>query len=462
MPLTVAIIGRPNVGKSTLFNRLAGKKLALIDNVPGLTRDRRVAPAQILDLSFDLIDTAGYEVGDSNILAVRMWAQSERAIKDADVSIFMVDGRAGLTAVDRQLAKLFRKYGKPVILLVNKCEGRKLPDGFTEAYELGFGEPVAISAAHNEGMDELREALERYAPRAPEVPETKGEAGEKTSVDDVPEEEENKPLHVAIVGRPNAGKSTLINHLTGEERMLTGPEPGLTRDAIHIRWEYGGRAVRLVDTAGMRKRARVQDKIEQMSVQESLRAIRLAHVVVLVVDATQALDKQDLLIAQHVTDEGRALVVAINKWDQVDNKKATLDNIRDKIERSLAQVSGLGFVTMSALKDQGLEALMQAVFRAYETWNIRVPTAQLNRWLEHVLEKHSPPIVKGTRIKLRYMTQVKARPPTFAIWVNKPVDLPGSYLRFLTNGLRESFGIEGVMIRWILKKGNNPFEKHKR
>jgi GTPase len=461
MSFTVAIIGRPNVGKSTLFNRLAGKKLAMIDDQPGVTRDRRIAPAMIGDLHFSLIDTAGYESGDAEKLGVRMWAQSERAIKDADVSLFMIDGKAGLTPADKLLAKLFRKQGKPVILLVNKCESGKMANAINEGFELGFGDPVAISASHGEGMHDLAARLKVYArghtpPQELEVPYAEVAEGDDAEVD------ANKPLHIAIVGRPNAGKSTLVNHLIGEERMLTGPEPGLTRDAIHIRWEYRGKPVRLVDTAGMRKRARVHDKLEHMSVQESLRAIRLAHVVILVVDATLALDRQDLLIAEHVTEEGRALVIAINKWDMVTEKKAALEEIRRKVEMSLSQVAGVSYVTMAALKDQGLENLMRAVIKAYDSWNIRVSTGQLNRWLERVLAKHSPPIVKGIRIKLRYVTQIKTRPPTFALFVNKPVDLPGSYVRFLTNSLREVFKLEGVPIRWNLKKGDNPFEKNKR
>lgn len=451
MPLTLAIIGRPNVGKSTLFNRLAGKKLALIDDTPGVTRDRRIAPATLGRLRFDLIDTAGYEEGDAGTLAARMWAQTERAVKEADVSLFVIDGRAGVTPDDRHLARLLRKNGKPVILLVNKCEGTRLPSSFNESYELNFGEPIAMSASHGEGLGDVEERLCAYA-------------GKEDYIKDDEDEEldpDKKPLHLAIVGRPNAGKSTLVNHLIGEERMLTGPEPGLTRDAIQVRWEHQGRAVRLVDTAGLRRKSRIDDPLEKMSTQESLRAIRLAHVVVLVVDATQALEKQDLTIAHHVDQEGRALVIAVNKWDLVKDRKTYLEDLRDKIENSLAQMAGIACVTLSALHGEGTETLMQAVFKAYATWNKRMTTGQLNRWLAPMVESHPPPLVAGRRIKLRYMTQIKSRPPTFALWVNKPLDLPDSYTRFMTNALRRAFKLEGVPVRWVLKKGENPYDPEK-
>ncbi len=449
-PFAVAIIGRPNVGKSTLFNRLAGKKLALIDDTPGVTRDWRSAPARLDDLAFTLIDTAGYEEGDKAAIPARMWQRSLRGLAQADAVLFMVDGREGVLPDDRLLAKLLHKSGKHIILLVNKCDNPQPPAGFAEAYKLNCGEPVPFSAAHAIGLAEVYERLQALAPAAAFV-----------APDAEEDDEANPNLHLAIVGRPNAGKSTLVNALIGEDRLLTGPEPGLTRDAVHIPWEYNGQPIRLVDTAGMRKRARVEDKLEKMSVQETLRSIRLAHVVVLVVDATQALEKQDLLIAEHVAEEGRALVLAINKWDLIDDKQAYLKQTQHRLEHVLAQLSGLSMIPISATRRTGLDKLMQAVLQTYACWNKRVSTGALNRWLLHLTENHPPPIAKGHRIKLRYMTQLKGRPPSFALWGNKLEDLPDSYLRYLTNHLREEFGFHGVPIRWQRKSGDNPFGKKK-
>lgn len=447
---TVAIIGRPNVGKSTLFNRMAGKKLALIDDTPGVTRDWRSAPALLDDISFTLLDTAGYEEGDAATIPARMWQRSIEALQRADVALFMLDGRDGVLPDDRLLAKLLHKSGKPIILLVNKCDNPKPPPGFAESYSLNCGEPILFSAAHGTGLDDVYDRLAALAP--PEA---------RRKVEEVPEDEENPNLHLAIVGRPNAGKSTLANALIGEERLLTGPEPGLTRDAIAIAWEYQGKPIRLVDTAGLRKRARIEDKLEKMSVQESLRAIRLAHVVILVVDATQALEKQDLLIAEHVAEEGRALVIAVNKWDLITDKQGYLKQTQHRLSHVLAQLAGVALVPVSATRQTGLKDLMRAVMTAHETWNKRVSTAALNRWLLSLVENHPPPIVSGRRIKLRYMTQLKGRPPTFALWGNKLDDLPDAYLRYLTNHLREAFDLNGVPIRWQRKSGENPFDKKK-
>ena len=449
-PFAVAIIGRPNVGKSTLFNRLAGKKLALIDDTPGVTRDWRSAPARLDDLAFTLIDTAGYEEGDKAAIPARMWQRSLRGLELADVVLFMVDGREGVLPDDRLLAKLLHKSGKRIILLVNKCDNPQPPAGFAESYKLNCGEPVPFSAAHAIGLAEVYDRLQALAPAAAFV-----------APEEADEDEANPNLHLAIVGRPNAGKSTLVNALIGEDRLLTGPEPGLTRDSIHIPWDYAGQPIRLVDTAGMRKRARVEDKLEKMSVQETLRTIRLAHVVVLVVDATQALEKQDLLIAEHVAEEGRALVLAINKWDLIDDKQAYLKQTQHRLEHVLAQLSGLSMIPISASRRTGLDKLMQAVLGVYTVWNQRVSTGALNRWLLQLTENHPPPIAKGHRIKLRYMTQLKGRPPSFALWGNKLDDLPDSYLRYLTNHLREEFGFHGVPIRWQRKSGDNPFGKKK-
>jgi GTP-binding protein len=450
---TVAIIGRPNVGKSTLFNRLAGKKLALIDNTPGVTRDWRSAPGQLDDVAFDLIDTAGYEEGDPATVSARMWQQSLSALQRADVALFLLDGRDGVLPDDRLLAKLLHKAGKPMILLVNKCDNPKPPAGFAESYSLNCGEPTMFSAAHGIGLEEVYDRLRALAPESAII--------KPSETDEDEEDEENPNLHLAIVGRPNAGKSTLVNALIGEDRMLTGPEPGLTRDSIHITWNYAGKPVRLVDTAGMRKRAKVEEKLEKMSVQETLRSIRLAHVVVLVVDATQALEKQDLLIAEHVAEEGRALILAVNKWDLIEEKAAYIKQTQHRLSHVMAQLAGVALVPISATRKTGLKDLMQAVMKVHEVWNKRVSTASLNRWLLHLVENHPPPIVGGRRVKVRYMTQLKGRPPTFAMWGNKLEDLPESYIRYLTNHLREEFDFHGVPIRWQRKAGENPYDKKK-
>lgn len=458
MTFTIVIAGRPNVGKSTLFNRLVGRRMAIVSDEAGVTRDWREGQGSLFDLKFRIIDTAGLEdVRAKGSLPERTAMQTKLALVQADVILFIVDGREGLTPDDKVIAREIRKTGKPILLIANKCEGTYLPDTLDEMTNLGFKEPIAISAAHNEGLVELYEALGKFAP----------DEIEKQSVEYFPDEidpdvEEEKNLHVAIVGRPNAGKSTLLNQLVGEERMLTGPEPGLTRDSIPVLLEHKGKTIRLVDTAGLRRRARVSGGLEKLSTHETIRAIRLAHVVVLVIDAMMPFDKQDLIIAKHVADEGRALVIAVNKWDTVKDKKLVLKNIRAKAEASLAQVSGLPIITLSALKGEGLEALMRGVVKIYETWNQRISTGKLNRWLEDMESENPPPITQGRRIKLRYMTQVKARPPTFSLWVNKPIDLPESYQRFLTNGLRKVFDFQGVPIRWQIKKSENPYEDKKK
>jgi GTP-binding protein len=456
MTLAIAIAGRPNVGKSTLFNRLVGKAMALVDDMPGVTRDWRIGEGSLFDLRFTVFDTAGLEdKRPKDSLAARTADRTRQALDKADIILMVIDGRAGVTPEDKSIAREVRKTGKPVLLLVNKCESTKLPPGFDEAAGLGFDDPIAISATHGEGLPDLYDALLAKLPEAV-IDESKPITSESDGDDDEP-----KAMHIAIAGRPNAGKSTLVNALIGEDRMLTGPEPGLTRDAIPIAWEYRGKPVRLVDTAGMRRRARIEEKLEKMSVSETLRAIRLAHVVILVLDAEQPFDKQDYTIAQHVAEEGRALIVAVNKWDKVKDKKTTLRMIQAKVEASLAQVSGVPIITMSALNGEGLNSLMKAALQIYEVWNTRISTGRLNRWLEVMEANHPPPIVSGRRIKLRYMTQIKMRPPTFAMWVNKPVDLPESYTRFLTNGLRQAFKLDGVPIRWVLKKGSNPYEEKK-
>jgi GTPase len=452
MALTVAIVGRPNVGKSTLFNRLVGKRLALVDDTPGVTRDRREGRGRLGGLEFTLFDTAGLEEAKAGTLPARMRAQTEQAVAGADLVLFLIDAREGLTPQDEHFARLLRRGGKPVLLVANKSEGRAGLSGAAEAYRLGLGEPIQISAEHGEGLAEL---YDRMAAAMPAPEKTPDEAPEEQA--DEGYGKERGPLQLAIVGRPNVGKSTLVNGLIGEERLLTGPEAGITRDAIAVEWEWQGRSLRLIDTAGLRRRSKVEAKLEKLSTADTLRAIRFAEVVVLVLDAEQGLEKQDLTIASLVAEEGRALVIAANKWDKIADKTAARRQVRDRIETSLPQVKGLPVVTLSALTGRNLDELMKAVFQAYEAWNRRVPTAQLNRWLEEATAAHPPPAVSGRRIRLRYMTQVKARPPTFALFASRAEELPDSYLRYLVNGIRETFDIQGVPVRLNLRKSKNPY-----
>ena len=463
MSFTVALVGRPNVGKSTLFNRLAGKKLALVDDTPGVTRDWRSAPGHVGGLSFTVVDTAGLEDVTDDSLEARMRRQTERALARADVALFIVDARAGITPLDRHFAALLRKGKTPVLLVANKAEGKAGMPGLYEAFELGLGEPIPLSAEHGEGMADLVQALLPFAPKdededAAEVVAVP-EEGSDLPIGDQPEPAEDlaKPIQIAIVGRPNVGKSTLLNSLIGEERVLTGPEAGMTRDAISVDWEWRGRKFRLVDTAGMRKRARVDAKVEKLAVADALRVIRMAQVVLLVVDANQILDKQDLTIARMVVEEGRALVIALNKWDAVDDRAMALRQVEDKLQATLAQIKGVEVVTISALQGKKLDTLLDSILSTYAQWNRRIPTAQLNRWIEGVLEHHPPPLVEGRRIKIRYATQVKTRPPTVALFVNKPLDLPESYQRYLIAHLRETFELPGVPVRLLLRKQKNPY-----
>ncbi|PHQ66155.1 MAG: ribosome biogenesis GTPase Der [Sneathiella sp.] len=441
MSFTVAIIGRPNVGKSTLFNRLVGKKLALVDDTPGVTRDRREGAASIGSLKFKIIDTAGLEESFDDSLEGRMRRQTEIALHEADVALMLIDARIGVTPLDKHFANWLRKEDIPVILAANKSEGRSGEYGRIEGYGLGLGDPIALSAEHGEGMGELFDALLPF---------------EKTDIPDV-ENEGDKPLQLAIVGRPNAGKSTLVNFLIGEDRLLTGPDAGVTRDAIAVEWEFGGRPIKLVDTAGLRRKARVQKKLEKLSVADSLRVIKMAEVVVLLIDAEETFEKQDLTIAAHVIEEGRALVLAVNKWDTVKDRQAALKQIRDRLSISLPQVRGIPVVTISALSGRGVENLMPKVLEIYEIWNKRISTARLNRWLEIMLEQHPPPMAKGRRLKIRYMTQVKARPPTFSLFMSARGELPVSYIRYLVNGLREDFDMPAVPIRLYPRTGKNPY-----
>jgi len=449
MGFTVAILGRPNVGKSTLFNRLVGRRAALVDDAPGVTRDRREGDGRIADLEFRVIDTAGLEEAAPTTLAGRMRAQTERSLAIADVVLLVIDAREGITEPDRHFGGWLRKSGKPVVLVANKVERRAEQGAVGEAYALGLGDPVPLSAQHGEGFGELYERLRDFAPLPEPAPD------DETPSDD----SDRRPLQLAIVGRPNVGKSTLVNRLVGEDRLLTGPEPGITRDAIALEWQWHGRPIRLVDTAGLRRRARVEDKLERLSVADTLRTIRFAGTVVLVLDALEPFERQDLTIANLVAEEGRALVLAANKWDAVVDKPAALRRMRDRITASLAQLHGVSLVPISGLVGSGLDALMKAVIATDAVWNKRLSTPALNRWLAAIQQHHPPPLVGARRLKLRYMTQANTRPPTFALFASKPGELPDSYRRYLVNALRQDFDLPGTPIRLMLRKGENPYAR---
>ena len=473
MKLNVAIVGRPNVGKSTLFNRLVGKRLALVDDRPGVTRDRRENEAKLGDLTLNIIDTAGLEEAEEDALETRMRLQTEEAIHHADVCLFMIDARAGITPMDEHFANMVRKAGKPTILLANKSEGRASDAGFYESFSLGLGEPVPVSAEHGIGMSDLYEHLVRYdeEKRAAagldgdddeliiedEGPAVNVDISEDESETDAPLYDPTKPLRVAIVGRPNAGKSTLINHMIGEDRLLTGPEAGITRDSISVNWEWRDRKIKLFDTAGMRRKARVQEKLEKLSVSDALRSIQFAEVVVVTLDVTMPFEKQDLQIADLVQREGRAIVIALNKWDLVEDPQEKLAELREMATRLLPQMRNVPLVPISGLTGKNLDRLMQAVLDIYELWNIRISTSRLNRWLSNVTTHHPPPGVSGRRIKIRYVTQIKTRPPTFVVFCSRPDDLPDSYTRYLLNDLRETFKLPAVPVRMLMRKGDNPY-----
>jgi len=469
MTFTVAIIGRPNVGKSTLFNRLVGKKLALVDDQPGVTRDRRSGEAKLGDLAFTIIDTAGLEEGSVESMSGRMRAQTEAAIGDADAIFFVMDARTGVTPEDQHFANLVRRAGKPLILVANKAEGRAGLTGAYDAFALGLGDPVALSAEHGDGMAELYAQLLEALPEATAIVDEVDDSREKLVLADDEDGSEldlSKPLRIAIVGRPNAGKSTLINRLLGEERLLVGPEAGITRDSIGVDfdWKHGDveRKMKLFDTAGLRRRARVDDKLERLAAADALRAVRFAEVVVILLDATIPFEKQDLTITDIVATEGRALVIGLNKWDLISDKGLKLIELKEEAARLLPQIRGVSVVPVSGATGQGLEDLMAAILKVHEVWNRRISTARLNRWLETTLDQTPPPAVSGRRIKIRYMTQPKARPPHFVIFGNQLDELPTSYERFLTNNLRQTFDLPGVPIRITLKKGDNPYAGRKR
>ncbi len=451
----VAIIGRPNVGKSTLFNRLTGRRSALVHDKPGVTRDRREGEARLYDLDFQVVDTAGLDEAPPDSLAGRMTSQSEAAVAAADVVLFLVDARSGLLPDDARFADWLRRLDKPLLLIANKCEGREAEAMSAEAHRLGLGEPIALSAEHGLGLGDLHEALKPLL----------GDGGpERENFDEAPVEsdEERGPLQMVVIGRPNVGKSTLVNRLIGDERLLTGPEAGITRDSIALDWDYKGQPVRLIDTAGLRRRAKIKDGLERLAGADTRRALRYAHVAVLLLDATQPLERQDLSIAESVVEEGRGLVLAANKWDLVEDPQRTLQDIRRRVEQSLPRVKGLPLVTLSAKSGRGVDRLLPAVVRLYQAWNRRIPTAELNRFLAEALARHPPPAPKGRRIRLKYMTQAKARPPTFALFANQADALPDSYLHYLENGLREAFDLFGPPLRLRLRSGRNPYRDNDR
>lgn len=474
--LKIAIIGRPNVGKSTLFNKLAGKKLAIVDDTPGVTRDWREADGELFDKDIQLIDTAGLEEAFDNSIAGRMRQQTEAALKRADILLFVVDGREGITPADEHFAAFLRRRKKPVILVVNKCESPKASQaGVGESYSLGFGDPVVMSAEHGVGFDDLYDSLRPHFPQEDEdetnqfdidseqyLPNNLDDLeGVKDYVFQQEEDSPEKPIKIAIVGRPNVGKSTLLNAIIQEQRVMTGPEAGITRDAIAVSWTYNfddeKRDFTLVDTAGLRRKSKIKDKIEKMSTEDTLRAIRLAQIVILVLDANTPLEKQDAQIAQHVIDEGRALILAVNKWDVVENRSEQLDNIKYKIGKSLSQIKGIRFATISAKNGKNIDKLFYKALQAYTTWNQRTGTGNLNRWLAHMESQNPAPLVAGRHNRLKYITQIKTRPPTFAMWVSRPKELPESYKRYIVNGLRRDFDIDGVPLRLLIRASKNPY-----
>ena len=456
MPLKVAIIGRPNVGKSTLFNRLAGKKLAIVDDRPGVTRDRRYAEGRLGDLDLLLIDTAGFEDVSDESLEARMRRQTELAIDEADVCLFVVDSREGVVPLDRIFADVLRRRDKPVVLIANKAEGKAGQSGVGEAFQLGFGEPIALSAEHGEGMSELYEALLPHEPE--EAPETDVDVTDE----DGGEIDLSKPIRIAVIGRPNAGKSTLINRLIGEDRLLTGPEAGITRDSISVDWNWEDRKVRLVDTAGLRKKAKVQEKLEKLSVADTIRAITFAEVVVLVMDAQGAFETQDLQLADLCEREGRAVVYCVAKWDLVENPSERLGELRETADRMLPQLRGAPLVALSSVTGRGLDRLMPAIFKAHKDWAAKIKTRDLNDWLAMAVQRHPPPAVDGKRIKPKYMAQIKSRPPTFVLFASRAEHMPEQYRRYLVNSLRESFDLPGVPLRITAKSGANPYEGQSR
>jgi GTP-binding protein len=445
--LRLAIVGRPNVGKSTLFNRLAGKKLAIVDDRPGVTRDRRFGTGRLGDLDLELIDTAGFEDVTDASLEARMREQTERAVAQAQIVLFVIDAREGVVPLDELFANVLRRSGKPVIVVANKTEGRSGDAGALEAFNLGFGEPVSISAEHGEGLGDLYAAVVALDPVA----------AADDDVDDLAAGRGEKPIRIAIIGRPNAGKSTLVNRLIGEDRLLTGPEAGITRDSVSVDWDWDGRRIRLVDTAGLRRKARIEEKLEQLSTQDTLRSLTFAEVVLLVMDATHPFETQDLTIADLAEREGRALVFVLAKWDLVEDPGVRLKAFIERANEMLPQLRGAPVVALSAETGRGLDRLMPAVIKAHTDWSTKIKTRDLNDWLKLAVERHPPPAVNGHRVKPKYMAQTKARPPTFVLFASRADKLPESYRRYLINSIRQSFDLPGTPIRITVKSGANPY-----
>lgn len=446
--MKISIVGRPNVGKSTLFNRFAGKRLALVHDMPGMTRDRKETDGKLYDLKFKIVDTAGLADPDSSELTKRMFDQTKMAIEESDLVLFVIDAREGITPFDQELAGMLRRQEKPIIVIANKCEGRNGEAGYAEAMGLALGDVIAVSAEHGEGLYDLYETMEPFFSDFDKMEE------EVAATD--------RPMKLAIAGRPNAGKSTLINRLIGEDRLLTADMPGVTRDAITVQWSYKDTPIDLIDTAGMRRRSRVDHSSEKLAVMDTQRSINFAEVVVLVVDSTCPFEKQDLTIAYDIVNEGRALVLALNKWDKVEDKSGLLKSIQEKLENQLTQVRGIPCIPISAQHGRGLDKLMEAVMQMYANWNCRISTGQLNKWLSFVVENHPAPAVNGRRIRLKYMTQAKTRPPTFAVFASQASQLPDSYSRYLINNLRKDFKLDGVPIRIFVRGGKNPYDDKKK
>jgi GTP-binding protein len=474
MGLTLAIVGRPNVGKSTLFNRLTRRRQALVDDQPGVTRDRRYGEGRIGEFKFQLVDTAGFEDAKDDTLEARMRDQTERAVGEADLILFLIDAREGVTALDQYFLRWLRKQHRPMVLVANKAESKAALSGLGEAHRLGLGDPIPVSAEHAQGLDLLLDAIrdklgdkaklgdpieedDEFALPAEEPEFENAEAFDEAAAAAHEKEIEKRPLQLAIVGRPNVGKSTLVNRLIGEDRLLVGPEAGITRDSIAIDWQHRGRRVRLVDTAGVRRHSKVIDKVERLSVSDTLNTIRYAEVVILVLDSEVMLEKQDLTLARMVLEEGRALLIAANKWDRIEDKPKALKKLTDRVEKSLTQAKGIPVLPVSALTGQNLDRLIDAAFAVHKQWNRRLATSPLNRWLRAMVDNHPAPLVSGRRLKPRYMTQIKTRPPTFAFFMNRPEKLPDDYMRYLINGLREQFELPGVPIRTTLRKIKNPY-----
>jgi GTP-binding protein len=474
MGLTLAIVGRPNVGKSTLFNRLTRRRQALVDDQPGVTRDRRYGEGRIGEFKFQLVDTAGFEDAKDDTLEARMRDQTERAVGEADLILFLIDAREGVTALDQHFLRWLRKQHRPMVLVANKAESKAALSGLGEAHRLGLGDPIPVSAEHAQGLDLLLDAIrdklgdkaklgdpieedDEFALPAEEPEFENAEAFDEAAAAAHEKEIEKRPLQLAIVGRPNVGKSTLVNRLIGEDRLLVGPEAGITRDSIAIDWQHRGRRVRLVDTAGVRRHSKVIDKVERLSVSDTLNTIRYAEVVILVLESEVMLEKQDLTLARMVLEEGRALLIAANKWDRIEDKPKALKKLTDRVEKSLTQAKGIPVLPVSALTGQNLDRLIDAAFAVHKQWNRRLATSPLNRWLRAMVDNHPAPLVSGRRLKPRYMTQIKTRPPTFAFFMNRPEKLPDDYMRYLINGLREQFELPGVPIRTTLRKIKNPY-----